>query len=160
MKEELYKQIFALVFGGVIGVIFKYIYDYRIVVLKQLWGKRYQSYRKLLRLTGILPLYPVDPDVTYDALFKRSEELRDWYFEEGGLLLSKRARDRYFAVQEKIQALMDEPTREAHRKVTPEDYNTTRKLFSSLRTEMTQDLMSRARLQGLLDWNNREPLKR
>ena len=88
MEQELYKQIFALIFGGALGVLFKYWYGYKGMVHKELWIKRYETYKKIFLLTGILPLYPEKGEVTYEELFKKSEEMLDWLFEEAGILLS------------------------------------------------------------------------
>jgi hypothetical protein len=157
MKEELYKEIFALIFGGVLGVVFKYWYDYKAMVLKLLWAKRYKTYRKLLRLTGLLPLYPHPATITYQEILNQSERMRDWYFSEGGLLLSRKARDKYFVAQKKIKEIVGDRKGINLNESLQEDYETIGMLLSEVRTELTNDLMSRTRLQGLFERNNAEP---
>lgn len=157
MKDELVKQILALVFGGILGVMFKSWYDYKNAVLKQLWEKRYENYKELLKMTGLLPLYPAKSEVKYKDLLKTSEEMRDWYFFEGGLLLSKNTRDKYFDVQMKIQSVLEKRNEQGMLDEIKNDYESIRNKFSELRTEMTNDLLSRSRMHGVFEWKNSEP---
>ena len=156
MRENFIKELFALVFGGILGVVFKYWYDYRIVVLKALWDKRFESYQKMFTLTSFLPLYPKRAEVTYGDILDESAKMRDWYFENGGLVLSKKARDQYFEAQRKIQAILKRE-QDGRLRVKNEDYEEIRRSFSLFRTEMTSDLMSRSRLHGLFERKNTEP---
>jgi hypothetical protein len=120
------------------------------MVYKTLWEKRYESYKKMFFLSGILPLYPEKAKVTYDELFKASEDMRDWYFKEGaGLILSNKCRDFYFDLQKRIQTSVTVRKDNLMQSITDE-YDDIQKMLSNLRTEMTNDLMSRSRLQWLL----------
>lgn len=157
MKDELIKQMIALALGGVLGVIFKSWYDYKTTVLKQLWEKRYENYKVLLQLTGLLPLYPEKAEVRYKDILEVSGKMRDWYFSEGGLLLSKRTRDKYFEVQMKMQSMLENRSEQEMPEEINDVYDTIRKKFSELRTEMTDDLLSRIRMHGIFEWKNREP---
>lgn len=102
MKEE----IFAFLTGGILGVVFKYWFDYKGMVYKELWSRRFEVYKNLFQITAILPQYPMNPKVTYGSLMQASEQMRDWYFEVGGLLLSVKTRDKYFKVQKMIQEIV------------------------------------------------------
>ncbi|MBK9983961.1 MAG: hypothetical protein IPP15_16605 [Saprospiraceae bacterium] len=148
------QEFFALVFGGIIGVLFKYWYDYKAMVYKELWQKRYGTYTKLLQLTGALPLYPEKANLIYKDLFTISEKMRDWYFEEGGLLLSMKTRNKYFEVQKKIQVILKDNILDSS---LHDHYDIIRDLFSELRTELTNDLMSRNRLQDIFGNNKSNP---
>jgi hypothetical protein len=141
----------------VLGVIFKYWYDYKGMVAKLLWEKRYETYKKLLEVTGKLPLYPARADLVYGDVLHAAEEMRDWYFKEGGLLLSKKARDKYFAAQKKIVQVMKKQKKENVLDPVGDDYETIRSCFSELRTELTNDLMSRKRMQEFFESKNIEP---
>jgi hypothetical protein len=66
----------------------------RIDVYKILWEK-----------TGTLPKWPRNAELTYDNVRRLTKELRDWYFEMGGLYLSRSARVAYGALQEQIVKL-------------------------------------------------------
>ena len=142
MKEE----IFAFLTGGILGVVFKYWFDYKGMVYKELWSKRFEVYKNLFQITAILPQYPMNPDVTYGSLVRASEQMRDWYFEVGGLLLSVKTRDKYFKVQKMIQEIAK--GKEKNERLI-DDYENVRQLFSQLRKQMTNDLMSRNRLSAL-----------
>ena len=145
MDTEIVKRIIALLFGGFLGVVFKYWFDYRGMVYKELWTKRYDTYKRLFLLTGIMPQYPEHSKVTYKELFKRSEEMRDWFFEDGGLLLSAKTRNKYFKVQKSIQKVLESASAEKQREITIE-YEGIRNLLSQLRRTMADDLMSRNRM--------------
>lgn len=142
-KEEIIKAVITFLFGSVLGVVFKYFYDYKGMVHKELWGKRYQEYQTLFSMTGILPQYLQPAIITAGELLKVSEEMRDWYFNTGGLLLSTKIRNKYFKVQKIIQAFIK--CKPANYKIENE-YETIRLLFSQLRSQLTDDLMSRNRI--------------
>jgi hypothetical protein len=146
MNQELFNQVLALLVGGVFGVVSKYWYDYKGMVHKELWKERYEVYKKMFFYTGILPQYPQKTEVTYEELFKRSEEMSVWFFKEGGLLISTKTRNKYFKVQKNIQAILENKTTEARNKKITDEYEIIRQLFSQLRKVMTDDLMSRRRL--------------
>jgi hypothetical protein len=64
----------------------------------------------------------------------------DWYFERGGIFLSESARDAYFEVQKCINASLE---KNQTGRVSDHDYKAIRALCSALRTELTNDLLSR-----------------
>src|SRR5688572_16910516 len=68
---------------------------------------RLPAYQPLWKLTAVLPRWPraegpayEGPPVTYEDLRTFSAALRDWYFDQGGWLLSHAARAAYGEVQE------------------------------------------------------------
>jgi hypothetical protein len=145
MSTEIVKQIIALLLGGFLGVVFKYWFDFRGMVFKELWTKRYDTYKKMFLLTGIMPQYRQHSKVSYEGLLKRSEEMRDWFFEDGGLLLSTKTRNKYFKVQKRIQKVLESAPAESQHEITIE-YEDIRNLLSQLRRTMAVDLMSRNRM--------------
>jgi hypothetical protein len=68
--------------------------------------------------------------------------LKTWYFEKGGggIYLSRRSRKRYGAVQDALAAAL---TGDPKGNVPDPVYETIRVKCSALRTEMTEDLLSR-----------------
>ena len=56
--NKLINDLFPVILGAVLGVLLKYLYDYKGMVHKELWTKRYETYKNLFSLTGILPQYP------------------------------------------------------------------------------------------------------
>jgi short subunit dehydrogenase-like uncharacterized protein len=113
-------------------------------------NKREAPYRELWRLTGVLPRWPRAKDVTYAKLVKRSAELQDWFFSGGGLYLSTEARSAYGKVQDALNRRPAEDT-----VISDGEYNDIVDLFSSLRRELTQDLLSRTRMHDLSDGHAR-----
>ena len=94
----------------------------------------------LWTLTEAFPRYPARKPVSYDALLPFSESLRDWYFRTGGILLSVHARDAYFAVQGELRLHIDKRRTD---RLEDEVYDAIRDRCSDLRTELTDDLLSR-----------------
>jgi hypothetical protein len=102
--------------------------------------RRMGVYKDLWRYTEILPKWPRDPGVTYEALGEFSKTLRTWYFRTGGMYLSKDAQKAYSDVQEKIRGILEEvqsgPIEDKH-------YDEVRDACSALRAQMTEDMLSR-----------------
>jgi hypothetical protein len=145
--DTLYKEIIALVFGGILGALLKYWWDYRGMVHKELWAKRYEEYKKMFELAGNFPLYPAKAPITYQQLLKVSEGMRDWFFKEGGLLLSVKTRNKYFKVQKENQStLRTNQAKDMNKEISDAEYDSIRTLFSQFRRAMTDDLMSRTRM--------------
>lgn len=51
--------------------------------------RRLDVYQEIWQKTEILPKWPRAESVTYDNLHKFSESLRQWYFNKGGIFLSR-----------------------------------------------------------------------
>ena len=122
------------------------ILNFNSQVVSDLWKKRYESYLVFWKLTGFLPKYPRKDTVTYNDLLRKSREMRDWYFDNGGILLSDNTKYDYFKLQEEIliMAPYDSPElisiKNENGKV--DEYEKVRQLFSKVRTGMTKDLNS------------------
>lgn len=108
--------------------------------------RRIDAYTELWRLTGALPQWPRNRDLAYEDLRSLTGEFRQWYFGVGGMYLSVKAREAYGKVQEALGGILasagDGPVSEAH-------YDAVRGECSRLRTELTQDLLSRREAPGL-----------
>ena len=74
---------------------------------KELRQSRLTAYQDLW--THLKPLAPYSPPapITYAIAKRTSEELRDWYFERGGIYLSREARGPYFDLKEELQRIID-----------------------------------------------------
>lgn len=137
--------------AGLLAALAKSFVDSRGRVDEALHETRTGLYQELWRATSILPLWPPAAGVTFEDLFRMSEWLRDWYFGSplepagnesrtpGGLYLSRRSRDRYEGAQEALRV------RTAGRTgpISDDDYSAVRKALSGLRTQLTNDLLSR-----------------
>lgn len=143
--EKISELVLTFLLGSVAGVAIKNWFDYQYTVYKELWGKRHESYKLMFKISAALPLYPAPLELTHETLRHTSEQIRDWYFEGGGLLLSANSRDAYFNVQKNIRSVLATKAT----MVDAVQYEQIREALSALRTEFTNDLMSRRRVQLL-----------
>ncbi len=102
--------------------------------------QRFPVYAELWEKTGLLPMWPWNLDLEYSELRKLTCDFRDWYFKRGGIFLSESARDAYFEVQKCINASLG---KNQMGRVSEDDYKAIRARCSALRTELTNDLLSR-----------------
>ena len=102
--------------------------------------KRIPVYAELWERTGVLPMWPWNTELEYQGLHQLTHDFRDWYFKRGGIYLSESARDAYFEVQKCINAILE---RGPAGRISHDDYQAVRAMCSALRTELTEDLLSR-----------------
>jgi hypothetical protein len=142
--------VVSAIVGGVASVVVAVIasvLNYRTKVDEGLRDTRLTLYKVLWKKTELLPKWPRRTDVTYEQLRGFSEELRKWYFDEGGIFLSRKARSAYGGLQDVIGAVLA-PT-EAKGPITDPDYDRVRSHCSDLRSQLTDDLLSR---RGARHW--------
>ena len=122
------------------GAIFNNALNYRTKVDEGLRDARIKLYKILWQKTDILPKWPRRTDVTYEMIETFSRDLRSWYFNEGGLYLSARARRAYGDLQDAIGEVF---SRNSAGPIKDPDYDRLRDRCSALRTQLTGDLLSR-----------------
>lgn len=117
----------------------------------ELRNLRIKSYSELWRMTRALPRWPVDESFTYAKLRAYSEDLRGWYFGKesetpGGMLLTEDAARSY----RNLQISIAETLRAADPadRLAPAEYEALREVGSTMRTELTRDLLSRRETPG------------
>lgn len=130
------------VFGGIGGAFLKSTLGSRAKIDESLRAKRLDVYADLWKKTGLLPKWPKSQGVTYATLASFSQELQTWYFAEGGIFLSEKARKVYGDLQETLNKFANENNTQP---LSDPDYESARQGCSKLRTELTRDLMSRRR---------------
>ncbi len=136
-------------------------------------ARREAEYGGLLSLMAVVPAWPPQEGLTYRGLAALERELRAWYFGGGGLIMSRETRDAFSALQRGIEVrrlaagerLLDarladhrldgaaltplDPARMPHVRGDParasDDYDDVQRLCSTVRTRMTEDLLSRTR---------------
>jgi hypothetical protein len=142
MADILTVVISSLVGAAVayIGAVAKSALDFRTKVDEGLIKTRTDVYRVLWKKTALLPKWPRAENVTYEKMEDLSKQFRQWYFEEGGIYLSRKTQRAYASLQDTISNVVEASS---PGKVTPKDYDHVRDKCSSLRTEMTEDLLSR-----------------
>ena len=97
-------------------------------------------YEALWEKTALFPIWPRAEGITYDQLLTFSQELKDLYFEGGGIYLSVEVQKSYDHLQETISEILKAKQNGV---IPDEEYDQIRDQCSSLRTEMTNDLLSR-----------------
>src|SRR5262245_64313805 len=102
---EFGKTVVGFVLGlasAYIGLYWKVRKDLEAEYDKDLRAKRRDAYAALWKLLQPLAKYSPPPPTTAEPLKQLSAELRQWYFEVGGLYMSGKTRDAYFALQEEL----------------------------------------------------------
>jgi len=119
---------------------FRRLFEQQVSIDTDLREKRLAVYKDLWQKMGILSKWPKNEDLTYGTLQQLCREFRDWYFNEGGIFLSSSARKAYGDLQDRLVKVF---VKNAADKVEPADYEDIRLQCSVLRSEITNDLLSR-----------------
>lgn len=138
---DLGKPILGFLLGlasAYIGLHWKIKKDLEAQYDKSLRLRRLKAYAELWKLLQPLARYSPPEPVTPAVLQKLSASLRRWYFEVGGLFMSKGTRDAYFALQDELLEPR-QPAAEEGR----DPWKVPRDLSSALRTATTLDVGSR-----------------
>jgi hypothetical protein len=141
--RDLGPLVTPAVVGGVVSFVVSTLSNalsYRAKVDEGLRDTRLALYRVLWKKTEILPKWPHRTDVTYEKLHELSEELRNWYFGDGGIFLSRAARRAYGKLQDTVGEIVTQRPKGA---IIDLDYEEVRLRCSDLRTQLTEDLLSR-----------------
>ncbi len=103
--------------------------------------RRIDAYGELWKFTSLLPKWPRAEDVTYEQLRALSQQLRQWYYDVGGMYLSRTAQDKgYGPLQGTIAKVVAEG---ASGPLSPGDYEAVRQKLSALRSLLAADIESR-----------------
>jgi hypothetical protein len=76
---------------------------------KELRKDRLGVYKDLWKLLKPLARYSPEKPLTYRVVKDTSERMREWYFETGGIYLSRESRGPYFQLKAAMQAIIDDP---------------------------------------------------
>lgn len=128
-----------------VGILVKSAFDQRTKIDETVLNERRELYKKLWAKSKLLPKWPRAHDISYAKLHSLSEELRDWYFMEGGIYLSEQAREAYGNAQESLCLATKGKNNSFSDVITDDEYDRLANSFSALRTELTSDLHSRKR---------------
>jgi hypothetical protein len=111
---------------------------------KDLRKGRLDAYLKLWPMLKPLARYSAPGAVTYKIVKDTSENMRDWYFDVGGVYLSQESRTPYFALKGKMQELIDDNAMQEQDGPLPDDKVTElRKGASELRVALSNDIGTR-----------------
>ena len=145
MDDQITIILVSAAIGGIvsfIGAVINNTLEKRTKVDENLRNTRIAVYKILWKMMELLPKWPKSTDVTYEKLNNFSVELKDWYFNEGGMFLSEQARKAYGNLQEAVSNVVGKGKEGT---VTDDEYNLVRGKCGLLRTEITKDLQSRSR---------------
>lgn len=74
---------------------------------KELRKSRLEAYQKLWTIMKPLARYSPEKPLTQQLVKQTSEAMRDWYFDTGGIFLSRASREPYFGLKREMQAIID-----------------------------------------------------
>jgi hypothetical protein len=129
--------------GLVVGALINHLLAGRQGVDAAIRERRLAVYKELWLKTDVLPKWPRKLETSRAELKKFSEDLRNWYFNEGGMFLSESSRKAYGALQKRLN---DSDIAQGSGSVSGEQYDSLQKRCSKLRTELAHDLLSRKRM--------------
>jgi hypothetical protein len=140
MKREIIMAVITFILGGGLGAYLQTIFSYKKEIAANIWAKRFEQYKIIWEISGILPKYPQDTNVTYKQIHEACIKIKDWYFQNGGIILSRQSRKSYENLQKTISEIN---TTRYEEKLSDPDYTKIQNLFSSFRSKLTGDLTSR-----------------
>lgn len=152
MSELIFSTIIpalvTLVFGSVatyLGTRWKIRSELEAEYDRSLRDDRIAVYQELWKELQPLAKYVRPGPVTYETIHDLSINLRQWYFERGGLYLSEGTRDQYFALQDTCQEVLSNPKWKAEQgaELDEETFEALRGKGSALRTSMARDVGTR-----------------
>lgn len=115
MNETLLSLLAGLISGTITAVVTYFAtfakarLDLSIEYDKELRQKRLDAYRDLWKRLKPLARYSPEQPLTRQIVKATSESMRDWYFDVGGIYLSRESREPYFALKEALQGVIDSP---------------------------------------------------
>lgn len=145
MDDQITLVLISAAIGGIvsfIGAVINNTLEKRTKVDENLRNSRIEVYKILWKKMELLPKWPKSTNVTYEKLNNFSVELKDWYFDGGGMYLSEKARKAYGNLQEAVSNVVGKGNEGT---IKDDEYKLVRGKCGLLRTEITKDLQSRSR---------------
>ncbi len=108
--------------------------------------RRIEAYLPLWRLTSLLSRWPRSDGLTYEDLYQLSRDIRAWYYEVGGIFLSRSTHlEAYGPLQDEIARLYVAGLKGL---LSDSDYDKVRERCSLLRSGLVDDVQSRRQGPG------------
>jgi hypothetical protein len=114
MPAALLSLLTGLISGAITAVVTYYStyararLDLTVEYDKDLRTSRLQTYKDLWRRLKPLARYTAERPLSYRIAKDTSEDMRNWYFDVGGIYLSRESRGPYFAVKKALQQIIDD----------------------------------------------------
>jgi hypothetical protein len=146
--EEALIGLAGALAGGTITAIVNGWLAARARIGEELREQRLGPYREIWTQTALVSRWPWT-DATYGRVKAFHVDLRQWYYADGGMLMSENTRARYGDVQDVAAALvaLGKPDGDV---LEPSHYEPLMEACSALRTALTEDLESRQQRSFLL----------
>ena len=151
MENTILSIIASLLLAGVTA-IFTYLATRSKIRLdltaeydKDLRTSRLKVYQDLWKLLEPLARYSRPGPVTYVVVKEVAEKMRIWYFQQGGIFLTKESYTPYFSLKEVMQNIIDDEHLKEHntRDLDEKRLDALLKRASDLRKSLTEDIGSR-----------------
>ncbi len=102
----------------------------------ELRRQRLDAFKKLWAISQPLAKYGRSEAITVGAIIRLSQELRKWYFEDGGMFLTDDSRDAYLDFQESLQNVIKSHGDNKETELDDETFESLRRKGSSVRTTL------------------------
>jgi hypothetical protein len=112
---------------------------------KELREDRLDVYKELWMLLAPLARYSAKGPLTYQLVKSTSEDMRDWYFNTGGIYLSRKTRVPYFKLKDAMQKIIND-TKLSEQAEKPIDNKMVKTILESgkkLRESLADDIGTR-----------------
>jgi hypothetical protein len=137
--------------SGIVGAVITYFTTRSKIRLeltaeydKELRKKRLEVYQELWKLLKPLARFSRENPITYQIVKDTSENMRNWYFDTGGIFLTKESRIPYFALKKEMQKIIDNDDLEKSvEMIREEELNPILRQGNSLRTSLSEDIGTR-----------------
>lgn len=154
MNEAAISLVAGLISGLVSAVITFFVtrekvrLDLAAEYDRQLRSERLDAYRDLFKRMKPLARYSAEKPLTYKIIRETAEDMRDWYFDVGGIYLSKESREPYFELKSLMQEVIEheeykDPQDQKTRAALDVLLKTIVKKSSDVRTLLTNDIGTR-----------------
>ena len=144
MPAALLSLLTGLISGAITAVVTYYStyakarLDLTIEYDKELRKSRLDVYRTLWPLLKPLARYSAERPLSREIATETSGQMRDWYFDGGGIYLSRESRGPYFALKDALQHVIDAP-----RPLAPTLVARVHDAGTALRAELSNDIGTR-----------------
>jgi hypothetical protein len=131
------------ILGTYLSAVLKFRKDLEAKYDIDLRDKRIEVYKELWKRLQPLAKYSPPGPFTFNKVQELLADLRSWYFEVGGLFLSERSRDAYFALLDKMEEVLKYPTFQPNEVLSDDVREEIRQKSSTLRTQLAKDVGTR-----------------
>lgn len=151
MNSTLLSLLTGLVSGAITAVVTYFAtlskarMELSIEYDKELHKNRLAAYKELWPKLKPLARYSVEEPITYQLVKNTSEKMRDWYFDVGGIFLSRASRKPYFALKGVMQRIIDDTDlqKSPDHPLSPKRLESLREHGSALRESLSNDIGTR-----------------